>query len=175
MTVMFVFRGVHELTTKPASCQAWAACLLWRAELGTPPGSTVKDSQESKLRCRDFKTFRDLNGFHVSWMLYNWLLACLLVAGFGLDFVSSDANPLVCSLPNIDGVNKFLQASRADSHVISQATANIYHQNTNSLQNVQINIPLKPKWKPFSQLISTEYLLYLLWCNKTYRMVPLDR
>ena len=39
-------------------------------------------------------------------------------------------------------------------------------QNTNSLQNVQINIPLKPKWKPFSQLISTEYLLYLLWCKQ---------
>ena len=42
---------------------------------------------------------------------------CLLVAGFGLDFVSSDANPLVCSLPNIDGVNKFLQASRAGPSV----------------------------------------------------------
>ena len=79
MTVMFVLRGVHEFTTKPAGCQAWAACLLWRAELGTPPGSTVKDSQESKLRCRDFKTFRDFNGFHVSWMLHNWLLACCWV------------------------------------------------------------------------------------------------
>ena len=79
MTVMFVLRGVHEFTTKSTGCQAWAACLLWRAELGTPPGSTVKDSQESKLRCRDFKTFRDFNGFHVSWMLHNWLLACCWV------------------------------------------------------------------------------------------------
>lgn len=177
MTVMFVLRGVHEFTTKPASCQAWAACLLWRAELGTPPGSTVKDSQESKLRCRDFKTFRDLNGFHVSWMLHNWLLACCWVwPRFRLERCKSSR--MLASKHRWCQQVPASQSSRSltvgYSHVISQATANIYHQNTNSLQNVQINIPLKPKWKPFSQLISTEYLLYLLWCNKTNRMVPLD-
>ena len=134
--------------------------------------------QESKLRCRDFKTFRDFNGFHVSWMLHNWLLACCWVwPRFRLERCKSSrmlaSKHRWCQQVPASQSRRSLTVGY--SHVISQATANIYHQNTNSLQNVQINIPLKPKWKPFSQLIGTEYLLYLLWCNKTYRMVPLDR
>lgn len=167
---MLVLRGVHEFTTKPASCQAWAACLLWRAELGTPPGSkTVKDYQESELRCKNISRFQ-------------WISCVLDVAQltawprFRLERCKSSR--MLASKHRWCQQVPASQSSRSltvgYSHMISQAT-NIYHQNTNSLQNVQINIPLKPKWKPLSQLVSTEYLLYLLWCNKTYRMVPLDR
>ena len=110
------------------------------------------------------------SGFHVSSrMLHNWLLACCWIwPRFRLGRCKSSrtlaSKHRWCQQVPANQSSRSLTVGYC--HVISEATANI-HQNAKSLQNVQIKIPLKPKWKPFSQLVRSECLLYLwLWCNR---------